>query len=958
MNIAGDKIMKQMQKPLHRMLAIFLSCIIGIAWMPSSLVDAQDAEGDTIDNVETDDSYATYYEQISDKPWSSDTITLTAGDMIDTAGTVWALEQVNGTSCAILREGEAGGFFQFDISTAGRYQISLDYHTIPGSSGDLEFALYVNDTLLFPECAHLRLNRCYINEADPFDEDVLGNQIRPPQMEKYAALSAYLTDKNGYYSEPYAFYFEAGSYTVELRAVEGSFGIIGLTLAQPETVKTYEQVWQEYQQSGYQAATQVIRIEGESAVYKSDSTLYPTSDRLSAAVSPADPARTKLNTIGQTNWKNPGQTLTFTVDVEEAGLYAIAFRVKQNVHRGMISTRKMTVDGAVPYQELEQIVFPFAIDWYVQTAGTGEVPYALYLTAEQHTITLEVSTGVMASVLRRTEEYVYELNTLYRKILMITGSTPDTYRDYNLDTAIPGLVEMLEKLSADLKAEVDGVEAALGQSGTELSLLLEVAEQLDSFADKPASIPSRLDAFKSNISSLGTWLTGLREQPLELDYIELYPIDAEAPTGKCSLWEELAFGVRAFISSFVTDYNMVGVMEQQKEEATSITAWINAGRDQAQIVRRMIDDEFTPHNGIAVVLNLVSSADTLVQATLADKGPDVALLVSSDLPVNLAKRGALYELSSYEGFAEIQKRFHSSAFIKYQYKDGIYALPNTQEFMMMFYRKDVFAELGLQPPSTWEELYEILPQIMRKNMTVGIPADQGVFEMLLYQKGGTLFVEDLSSTALDTTEALDAFKMWTRFYTDHSFPLSFDFYNRFRTGEMPIGLASYNMYNTLATLAPELDGLWEMLPVPGTVQEDGSCDRTVTSSGLASVIMNDAEDKASCLRFLDWWTSDASQTRYGLELESMLGASGRYSAANLGTIAELPWDPIAYDALMVQMESITATPQLPSSYEISRNINNAFRMVVYNGENERETLNKYATHMDEEIARKNAQRGS
>lgn len=50
--------------------------------------------------------------------------------------------------------------------------------------------------------------------------------------------------------------------------------------------------------------------------------------------------------------------------------------------------------------------------------------------------------------------------------------------------------------------------------------------------------------------------------------------------------------------------------------------------------------------------------------------------------------------------------------------------------------------------------------------------------------------------------------MWTRFYTDYSFPLTYDFYNRFRTGEMPLGLAPYSMYNTLSALAPELDGLW------------------------------------------------------------------------------------------------------------------------------------------------------
>lgn len=199
--------------------------------------------------------------------------------------------------------------------------------------------------------------------------------------------------------------------------------------------------------------------------------------------------------------------------------------------------------------------------------------------------------------------------------------------------------------------------------------------------------------------------------------------------------------------------------------------------------------------------------------------------------------------------------------------------------------------------------------------------------------------------------------MWTRFYTDYSFPLTYDFYNRFRTGEMPLGLAPYSMYNTLSALAPELDGLWGMTPVPGTANEDGSVNRTVTSSGLASVLMAKAADKESGCRFLDWWTADESQTRFGLELEGLLGPSGRYSAANRKTAAALPWTADAFKALTEQWKSVTAVPQLPASYEVTRNVLNAFRSVVYNGDNERETLNKFAGYIDEEIARKNAQRG-
>lgn len=110
----------------------------------------------------------------------------------------------------------------------------------------------------------------------------------------------------------------------------------------------------------------------------------------------------------------------------------------------------------------------------------------------------------------------------------------------------------------------------------------------------------------------------------------------------------------------------------------------------------------------------------------------------SDLPINLAKRNALYDLSQYAGFAAISERFETSSFIKFRYDGGVYALPNTQEFNMLFYRKDVFKELGLSVPDTWEDFYNLLPKLQRGNMEVGVPsADQSVFEMLLYQQGGS-----------------------------------------------------------------------------------------------------------------------------------------------------------------------------------------------------------------------------
>lgn len=78
----------------------------------------------------------------------------------------------------------------------------------------------------------------------------------------------------------------------------------------------------------------------------------------------------------------------------------------------------------------------------------------------------------------------------------------------------------------------------------------------------------------------------------------------------------------------------------------------------------------------------------------------------------------------------------ASAMIPYKYNGKYYALPETQSYDMLFYRTDVFEELGLVPPETWQDFYEMIPILQQNNMLIGIPESQRTFEALLYQNDG------------------------------------------------------------------------------------------------------------------------------------------------------------------------------------------------------------------------------
>ncbi|MGV2644508.1 extracellular solute-binding protein, partial [Clostridium perfringens] len=127
-----------------------------------------------------------------------------------------------------------------------------------------------------------------------------------------------------------------------------------------------------------------------------------------------------------------------------------------------------------------------------------------------------------------------------------------------------------------------------------------------------------------------------------------------------------------------------------------------------------------------------------------------------------------------------------------------------------------------------------------------------------YKDGG-------KASGLDAEEALLAFKRWTDLYVNYKAPQQFDFINRFRIGEMPVGIAAYTTYNSLVVFAPEIRGLWAFAPVPGTSESEGASHRESAAVTLGSVMCKRAKNKENAWAFIDWWTGKEAQLTFGRE---------------------------------------------------------------------------------------------
>ena len=186
----------------------------------------------------------------------------------------------------------------------------------------------------------------------------------------------------------------------------------------------------------------------------------------------------------------------------------------------------------------------------------------------------------------------------------------------------------------------------------------------------------------------------------------------------------------------------------------------------------------------------------------------------------------------------------------------------------------------------------------------------------------------------------------------------YDCVSRFLSGEMPLGVASYSVYNSLAVSAPEIRGLWDFALFPGTLREDGTFDRSVHSAGLCCMLIKPenkyapekaAQVKAKAWEFMKWWVSAESQVRFGRAIEAVLGSSARYTTANRDALRQLAWNSRQRSVLEEQMASTVGFREIAGGYSTTRHMTNAIRRVINNKEDARETLLTYARTINEEI---------
>lgn len=929
--------------------------------------------------AQVEGTYTGYQNAHKDAAKPQQTVDVDLFSYIEGAG-VKTTTEYEGVDKALYTETDSKVTWEVDIPETGIYNIYLEYMTVESRGVAIERSIYINGELPFADAENIAFTRIWTDAYEP-RVDNQGNEIRPAQVEIFDWQSTCVRDDMGYAEEPYQFYLEAGKNTITLEGVNEPMVLRTLKVAAIEDATTYE----EYHAQGGAAAqgeglTYITKLQGEDAVRRSESSLYAKYDKASANTQPYSVMNTILNYTGGDAWRTSGQWIEWEFTVPEDGYYNIMVKARQNYARGSVSCRSLYIDGEIPFEEMKEIGFAYYTDWEcLMLADDAEVPYEFYLTAGTHTVRLEATLGGMGPILEELQNSTYRLNQIYRKILVYTGANPDTYRDYHIEKVYPEIIEAMDLEYRRLYKIVDDTVAYTGQKADKIASAQTIATQMERFVDRPEKITREFKNFKDNITALGTAILNMTEIKLDVDYLVVCGTETEPEEDESNFFDNMAHEVKAFVASFIVDYNSVGDVYAEDEEV--VTVWITSGRDQGTILKTMIDDTFTPETGIKVNVEIVDG-NAILNAVMAGRGPNVILSMGADQPVNYALRGAAEDITQFADYKEVLAPYTESSYRQYRLGDAIYGVPESQTFSVMFYRTDILEELELEVPNTWQELIEMLPTIQGNSMSVGIPSASGssssaaastsvasntpdltLYFSLLFQKGGDLYNEASTKTRINDEAGVEAFDEYTRYFTDYGIPTIYDFISRFRSGEMPIGISAYSTYNTLMVSAPEIRGLWEFTLIPGTerVDENGNTyiDRSdfITGSATMMISTDDESLKQKSWKFMKWWAKADTQVRFGREIEALLGSSARYATANKEAFVQLAWSADDIKVLSEQWDWTVGIEEIPGGYYTGRHITNAIRKVINDDEDPRETIIDYVITINDEITKKRKEFG-
>lgn len=846
--------------------------------------------------------------------------------------------------------------YHINVKKPGLYYLVLDYKPMEKLYSEFHIEVRINNEQPYEEMKNIVLPLFWSDATKEFPKDRYGDETAPEQYSSDEWTSLHMYNNTYITSDPLLFYLNEGDNVVTLINISSNgLGLGRLSLEAP-ILDTPDYAHYRSEQKGTLVKELITVNSVDYKVKNTTQAIYSSENN--SALQPHDSEYKLINTL---SWADAGTEVTYEVEVLEDGLYQMAFHYKNSKEEFNIFN-SIKIDGELPFAELKNYAFPSTgSNWENEVLKDKEgIPYEIYLSKGTHTITLRSEMEPIVKAWQYARLISEHATQFELDITKITGADRDEERTWQMTRYLPQIPDYLKAYETLIRYiqytmqdyTPNGVNSAiLSDLDKAMAFIEDMAEYPDEIALHKANLTSARD--NSVLKSMSNFTSEIITQDFTLDRIYVYG-NEELPKAKAGVFQALGNGLQNLYYSFVSEKYKL------ENDPQVLNIWVNRATTHVDLLQKMADTKFTPESNIKVKISIMPDPNKLILAAAADETPDVALGLSSHLPFELASRGALYDLTEFDDFWQIQNRFVPGGSVSYIYNEGVYAIPETLNFHALVYRTDIFESLGLEPPDTWEEVTKQLPVLQRYGMNFFHNISAGVgykwywqTSPLIFQNNGKLFTEDGLRTAIDQPDAVKGVQALGNLFIAYSLDKEvISFFNSFRYSSLPVGIAELNDYILIKNGAPELDGKWALSAYPGTKQEDGSVSRWYIANGTGGVIFKDSEKTKDAWEFLKWWTDYETQVDYTYTLRSTYGKTFVWLPSNIEAVEAAPFEEADKQIILDQIQWLRDVPRTPGQYLLERNLSDIWNTMVNDGVSAQVAIDEKVIGINREITKK------
>ncbi|QUH28882.1 extracellular solute-binding protein [Vallitalea guaymasensis] len=852
--------------------------------------------------------------------------------------------------------------FQIETEKESLYEIWLDYYIMDKTYLRPEIQVTINDEEQFNEANKIELPMNWqvgkLNDEEKFDR--YGDELMPKSVKKMIWENKPLQDPNHFFIQPLKFRFNKGVNKVKLTVNEGYLLIGKISIKNThETIPTYEQYLKKIKEEK-QSIQKMVVIEAEDIFMKSRQSIRTKYVR-NPSITPYAYKNRVLNVLDGYSFGDSGDKVIYKFNITETGYYNVAVKYSQDTNNGLSTHRRITIDDKVPFSELSYYDFSYSSGWKNETlADEKGIPFDIFLEKGEHTLELSIDNTKVRDIYHELMNTLDSIEAVAKDIKKLTGGLVDKERKWKINKYMPGIRTYLHGIYNKIKIQKAALIEYTGNSDLPIISEIDIAMNLiKDFIVDPEDLPHYMSKFNDGESSaygrINAVLPTLVYNPMHLDKIYIYN-DEQLPSAESGFITNTKENTKSFVYSFLDPkYN-----QSDKVDDRTIEIWVNKSRLYVEIMQRMIDEKFTPETGIKVNLSLLPDENKIILSNAAENTPDAAIGISHSKPFEFALRGIVENLRDYEGFYDLAEEFDKCAFIPFIYDKGVYAIPETQDVKLLFYRKDILDFLGVKPPKTWQDVTGLVPILKKYDMNFYTPlGSDSSYKGLdtttpfIYEFGGRLYDDTGSKTIINDKKSYEAFEFMTDLFTVYNVPITTsNFFQKFRNGKTPVGIGDANTYIQLKYAAPELSGQWGILPIPGVKNAEGVIERWDPTYGTSSIVFKNSTKKQLSWKFIKWWSSADIQRDFSYAIQSTLGDKFLYMTANIEGFKKSAWPSDSKKVILEQWKWIQTTGKVPGDYMLERELSNAWNKVVFDGENPRIALDEAVATINRELERK------